>query len=178
VAACEECEYGYDSLTRQQILAALPDLALQISLIMISNPAPRLRAHLRPASWSLLEYGCHVRDVLRIQRERVLLAQVEDVPRFASMRRDERAIEEKYNEQKPTTVATAVQDGAADLAETLAGLDEAGWLRVGIYPWPESHVRTVEWIGRRTAHELAHHLFDCHRLLDPPRNRTGTQPAS
>jgi hypothetical protein len=168
VTACEECGYGYGSLTRQQIVDALPDLAAQICVILTVVAAPKLRAHLRPASWSALEYGCHVRDVLRIQRERVLLAQVEDMPRFSSMRRDERAIEEKYNEQNPFAVAAMVETGARDLAETLVGLNDSGWLRIGIYPWPESHVRTVEWIGRRTAHELAHHLFDCHRLLDSP----------
>ena len=168
VTACGECGYGYDSLTRDQILGALPDLAGQICSILTGRPAPALRAHSRPASWSALEYGCHVRDVLRFQRDRVLLAQVEDMPRFVSMRRDERAIEEKYNEQNPVAVATTIQAGARDLADTLAGFDDGGWLRIGIYPWPESHVRTVEWIGRRSAHELAHHLFDCHRLLKPP----------
>lgn len=168
VTACEECGYGYDSLTRQQLVDALPDLAERICSIMTSTPATALRAHSRPASWSALEYGCHVRDVLSVQRERVLLAQVEDMPRFVSMRRDERAIEEKYNEQPPPAVATAIRAAARDLADTLAGFDTAAWLRIGIYPWPESHVRTVEWIGRRTAHELAHHLFDCRRLLDPP----------
>jgi hypothetical protein len=167
VTACDECGYGYDSLTRQQIVDALPDLAGQICSILTGKPAAALRAHPRPASWSALEYGCHVRDLLRVQRERVLLAQVEDIPRFVSMRRDERPTEEKYNEQNPVAVATAVQAGARDLADTLAGFDDGGWLRVGIYPWPEPHVRTVEWIGRRSAHELAHHLFDCRRLLDP-----------
>jgi S-DNA-T family DNA segregation ATPase FtsK/SpoIIIE len=165
VTACDECGYGYDSLTRPQIVGALPELADQIGAILTGTPAAALRAHSRPASWSVLEYGCHVRDVLRIQRERVLLAQVEDMPRFVSMRRDERALEEKYNEQNPAAVATTVRVGARDLADTLAGLDDGGWLRIGIYPWPESHVRTVEWIGRRSAHELAHHLFDCRRLL-------------
>lgn len=167
VTACEECGYGYDSLTRQQIVEALPDLAEQIGAVLTGTPATALRAHLRPASWSALEYGCHVRDVMRIQRERVLLAQVESMPMFASMRRDERAIEEKYNEQNPAAVATAIRVGARDLADTLTGFDDGAWLRIGIYPWPESHVRTVEWIGRRSVHELAHHLFDCRRLLEP-----------
>lgn len=168
MTSCDECGYDYDSLSRDQIIGALPELAEQIGSILTSAPAAALRAYVRPASWSALEYGCHVRDVLRVQRERVLLAQVEDIPRFVSMRRDERATEERYNEQNPVAVATAVQAGARDLAGTLAGFDDGAWLRVGIYPWPESHVRTVEWIGRRSAHELAHHLFDCRRLLDPP----------
>jgi len=55
---------------------------------------------------ALLEYACHVRDVLRFQRERVALAQAEDRPRFASMRRDERAVAERYNDQDPAVVAS------------------------------------------------------------------------
>ncbi len=37
----------------------------------------------------------------------------------------------------------------------------------GSYPWPAPEIRTVEWIARWTAHELAHHLFDSRRLLYP-----------
>ena len=54
VAACEECDYGYDSLTRQQIVDALPGLAEQTRSILTSVPAPALRAHVRPASRSAL----------------------------------------------------------------------------------------------------------------------------
>jgi hypothetical protein len=168
VSSCEECGYDYDALGREQIVGALPELAGQLGSLLTDTPASALRAHTRPGSWSALEYGGHVRDLLRIQRERVLLAQVEDVPTFVSMRRDERALEERYNEQDPGAVAAAVVAGARDLADTLAGLDADGWLRAGVYPWPEAEVRSVEWIGRRAAHELAHHLFDCHRLLGPP----------
>jgi hypothetical protein len=34
-----------------------------------------------------------------------------------------------------------------------------------VYNWPELAVRSVEWIGRHTTHELAHHPFDERRLL-------------
>jgi hypothetical protein len=103
--------------------------------------------------------------VLVVQRERVLLAQAEQTPRFASMRRDERAIEEGYNEQDPLVVADDVGAAAGALTQTLTALDDAGWARTGVYPWPAPEVRTVEWIGCRTVHELAHHLFDNRRLL-------------
>src|SRR5260370_1338741 len=65
-----------------------------------------------PASWSALEYGCHVRDVLRFQRDRVALAQAEDTPEFVSMRRDDRVLEERYNEQYPTVVAAEIVTAA------------------------------------------------------------------
>jgi predicted carbohydrate-binding protein with CBM5 and CBM33 domain len=162
---CAECGYEFESLDRAHILRALTALAGELRQLLDSVDAPLLRAHPRPDSWSALEYGCHVRDVLRFQRDRVAAAQTEDVPTFVSMRRDERAVEEHYNEQDPRVVGGQLAAAAGDLAATLSALDEAGWLRTGSYPWPARAVRTVEWIGRRTVHELAHHLFDCQRLL-------------
>jgi S-DNA-T family DNA segregation ATPase FtsK/SpoIIIE len=103
--------------------------------------------------------------VLGVQRERVLLAQAEQTPRFVSMRRDERAIEEAYNEQDPLFVADELELAAGAFTQTMTALDDAGWMRTGLYPWPAPEIRTVEWIGRRTVHELDHHLFDNRRLL-------------
>src|SRR5258708_14935722 len=65
-------------------------------------------------------------------------------------------------------IAGEVVTAASLLAGTLGALDDRGWLRAGIYPWPEPRARTVEWVSRWTAHELAHHLFDIHRLLGAP----------
>jgi DinB superfamily len=163
--SCAECGYDPDSLDRLGIQQAVTSLAAGFGLLLAATPAGRLRDHPRPGSWSALEYGCHVRDVLRFQRDRVELAQVADTPAFVSMRRDERAIEERYNDQEPAVVAAELAGHAARLAALLAGLDDEGWSRTGLYPWPDPEVRTVEWVGRRAAHELAHHLFDCHRLL-------------
>jgi len=165
MTACAECGYECDSLDHGAILAAVPSLAESHAQLLASADPDRLRAHPREGSWSALEYGCHVRDVMRFQRDRVLLAQAEETPEFASMRRDERAIEERYNEQEPVAVARELLTSARRLADTLGGLNSGGWQRTGVYPWPVREVRTVEWIGQRTAHELAHHLFDCERLL-------------
>ncbi|MGN6795563.1 MAG: DinB family protein [Streptosporangiaceae bacterium] len=162
---CDECGYDYESLGRTGILAVIPALAGEHRELLRGVPAVRLTAHTRPGSWSPLEYGCHVRDMLRVQCERVRLAQVEQAPRFESMRRDERAIEEAYNEQDPHVVADELAAAADAFTQTMSALDEAGWARTGVYPWPSPEVRTMDWIGRRTVHELAHHLFDNRRLL-------------
>jgi hypothetical protein len=165
MTACEECGYDFESLDHDEILRAISSLADEHRKVLSSVAADRLRAHPRQDSWSALEYGCHVRDVLRFQRDRVLRAQAEDAPEFVSMRRDQRAIDERYNEQDPVEVAGQLTTAARGLADTLGGLDDAGWLRTGLYPMEVSAVHTVGWVGQRTAHELAHHLFDCQRLL-------------
>ena len=166
--ACAECGYEHEGLSRAQVLAVTPELAAKHARVLTSTGTALLRGHPRAGSWSALEYGCHVRDVLRVQRGRILLAQAEDVPDFAAMRRDERAVEERYNDQDPAEVAAELTGAAGALTEVLGGLDDAGWLRTGVYNWPVRAVRPVEWIARHTAHELAHHLFDELRLLSAP----------
>ena len=168
VSPCPECWYDYAPLDHSQIIAAVTSLADQYRLVLASVSRRRVSKRSGPAIWSPLEYGCHVRDMLRFQRERVMAAQAQDRPVFESMRRDERAVEERYNAQDPLVIADEVGTAASLLAETLGALDERGWLRVGVYPWPEPQARTVEWVTRWTAHELAHHLFDIHRLLGSP----------
>jgi hypothetical protein len=41
-----------------------------------------------PEVWSALEYACHVRDMLLVQRDRAVLVQVEDRQSVACMHRD------------------------------------------------------------------------------------------
>src|SRR5215472_15292743 len=129
MAACAECGYEFESLGHGEVLEALISLADDHRQLLTSVDVGRLRAHPRPGSWSALEYGCHVRDVLRFQRDRVMLAQAGDVPEFASMRRDERAVEERYNEQDPLAVARELLQSARHFTDALGGLDEEGWQR-------------------------------------------------
>ncbi len=166
MARCQECSYDFESLDRAEIIRAVVSLADEHRILLTFVPPERLRDHSRQASWSALEYACHVRDVLRFQRERVALAQTEDTPQFVSMGRDERAVTERYNDQDPAVVASEITEAARQLTRALLALDEDGWMRTGIYPWPAPEVHTMEWVGRRTAHELAHHLFDDRRLLN------------
>jgi len=165
VEQCSECGYDYDDLARDEIAPALRADAAALAECIAAVPDPTLRRRVRPEVWSPLEYGCHVRDVLEVQRARVLLAQVEDEPEFVPMRRDERAVELRYNEQDPVAVNDQIAAAADALARTLEDLDTAGWERTGLYNYPTPQLRTVEWIGRHTVHELRHHTLDVERLL-------------
>lgn len=121
-----------------------------------------------------MEYTAHVRDVLRVQRERVLLALADDQPRFDSMRREERVVELAYNRMDPAAVDVELQEAARSLASLFAGLSDTEWQRTGVYPWPSAAVRDMTWMGRHTAHELVHHLFDVVRAVEPtPRSASG-----
>jgi len=163
--ACAECGYSYGALRRREIAPEVRALAGRYRQVLTGTDGDRLRAHPRPDVWSALEYACHVRDVLAVQRERVELARTEDQPTFASMRREERVLEERYNAQEPSVVASQILSRADALAGVLEGLDDAGWSRTGVYRWPTTAVRTVEWIGLHTVHECVHHLTDVASLV-------------
>ena len=157
----------YDKIARDDISDALRAMGPRFGAVLGALDDAVVRAHPFRDTWSALEYAAHVRDVFRVQRGRTLLALAEDRPSFASMRREERVIEERYNEQEPAQVAREIAEAAEDLAATLDALDDGGWERTGIYNWPTTRVRTVEWIGRHTLHEGEHHLRDIDRVSTP-----------
>ena len=74
--------------------------------------------------------------------------------------RDERVVEARYNAQDPDVVASEVLAAADACVATLDALDDAGWLRRGVYNYPEPQLRTVELIAIHTLHELLHHRVD------------------
>ncbi len=113
-----------------------------------------------PDVWSPLEYACHVRDVLQVQRDRVAQSQHEDEPRYTPMGRDEHVVAARYNEQDPEVVANEVLAAADTFIATLDALDDKGWARRGLYNYPEPQLRTVEWIAIHTMHEVLHHRVD------------------
>lgn len=76
---CDICGFLYDPDTatevRQQIVAKAAEIAGSVAA---EDSAVTRRPN--PDTWSILEYGCHVRDVLLVQRERVLFALRVDEP--------------------------------------------------------------------------------------------------
>ena len=156
--ACSQCGFTY-SIGRAEITPWMRSDARAFvdKLARFDDAAVRKRP--APDVWSPLEYACHVRDMLGVQTERVQLAQREIDPVFVPMGRDERVVEDRYNEQDPAVVAAAILSSAEALAALLDGLDDAGWMRTGVYNYPEPALRSVEWIA------VAHLA----RTASPPR---------
>ena len=122
--------------------------------------ADELHTRPEPEVWSALEYACHVRDVLEVQRHRIEQAQAENMPAFAPMGRDERVVSLSYATQDPGRVAEDLAANGNTLMDTLEMLSTDGWRRTGIYNYPVPAERSVEWIIRNTIHELVHHRQD------------------
>lgn len=99
--------------------------------------------HRQPGIWSPLEYACHVRDVLLVQRERVLLARHKERPSFDPMGRDERVDHDGYAEQDPSDVARQLADAARLFANVLGRLPVADWERTVMYNYPALAARSL-----------------------------------
>lgn len=143
----------------------LRDIATHLADRLSEASDDAVRARPGPDTWSPLEYGCHVRDVLRVQRGRLAQALADDTPTFTPMGRDERAVRDRYNEQDPAAVTAALVGAADALAAAFEELDETGWVRTAIYSYPEPAERSMVWLAQHTVHECHHHLLDVERGL-------------
>ena len=111
-----------------------------------------------PAVWSVLEYGCHVRDVCRIFEERLRLMLTEDDPLFANWDQDETALTERYWAQDPATVAAEIAHAGERIASAFAAVPVSEWTRRGRRS--DGSAFTVDSLGRYFAHDLVHHVHD------------------
>lgn len=173
---CEECGFDYDALTDTEVPDKLRELGrryrMPLSRGLKGEDLDALaRAHPLPGVWSALEYTCHVRDVLAVQRERLELALTEELPTYTSMRREERVVEERYNEQAPLAVSDQLAVNADAIGDAFAGLSADQWERRGLYQYPTPTERDMRWLGRHTLHEGHHHLLDVGRVLRAARGR-------
>ncbi|MGH3838043.1 MAG: DinB family protein [Pseudonocardiaceae bacterium] len=161
---CDECRFEYD-------LAKAPDAASSIITsvaefaAVLSDTRADVRTRRERTQWSPLEYGCHLRDVLLVQRERVLAARRRDRPSFDPMGRDERVDHDGYAEQEPGDVARQLTVAAQLFTNVLSRLSADDWNRTVMYNYPRLSERSLRWVAVHTLHEVSHHLLDARRQL-------------
>ncbi len=160
---CDECGYEYRPAEAAAAGAAIR--ARVADLAGLLRRGGDLTSRRSPEVWSPLEYCCHLRDVLLVQRERVLLARRVERPSLVPMGRDERVGLDGYAQQQPADVARQLDDAALLFANVLQRLDDEAWSRTVIYNYPEPTERSLRWVAVHTLHEVVHHLLDVERQL-------------
>ena len=116
---CPDC--GFDaSTTRPDQVAGLVRANAAAWPSLLADPRAATRPD--PATWSALEYACHVRDVLRLYEVRLNWMLDEDDPLFANWDQDVTAVEEAYGTQDPATVATELAAAAEVIADHFESL--------------------------------------------------------
>ncbi|AMW20237.1 methyltransferase type 12 [Mycobacteroides chelonae] len=156
---CREC--GFDPATTS--FTQIPDIVrenLAAWQPVLSQPEVRRRPD--EQTWSPLEYGAHVRDVFRIFLTRLQLMLAEEDPLFENWDQDKTAIEDRYAEQDPQTVAKDLATAGEAIAAAFAGVPSGSLMRRGRRS--NGSVFTVETLGLYFVHDPVHHLHDVSRL--------------
>lgn len=160
---CAECGFEYDLATAETAAQRIALGAAEVALMLNADGDLATRQH--PEVWSPLEYGCHVRDVLLVQRERVLAGLWVDDYVCVPMGRDERVGPDGYAEQNPLDVARQLTDAALLLGNVLDRLDQRQWDRTVTYNYPKPTEQPLRWVAVHTVHEVVHHTLDIRRQL-------------
>ena len=163
---CDECGFDHTLNDADQARIGIVEVADEFASALLDFEDDDARARPDPATWSPLEYACHVRDVFLVQRERIFLARVQDRPETVPMFRDERVAFDGYDEQDPRDVATQLEHAATMFANALRRLPPADWERTVVYGSAGRSVRSLRWVAIHTWHEVAHHLGDVLRQRD------------
>lgn len=171
--SCTECGFDYADLATDRIAGTLTSLAWRYAERLSGVDDALLRRRPAPEVWSALEYACHVRDVMLVQRDRALCALVEDRPDFPRMHRDERVVLAKYAEESPADVLRQLEMAGQLIGTVFTGLSGEQYRRVLVYNYPEPAERDLAWLGRHAVHEGEHHLRDVEQVLSGEISRTG-----
>lgn len=160
---CSECGFVYDAMRAGEVSDAIKNAVREVPALLDAESGPDVRRE--SATWSPLEYACHLRDVLLVQRERVLTARRVERPSFEPMGREERVEHDGYATQRVEDVARQLQDAAGLFGNVLDRLGGGDWERLVVYNYPAPQERTVAWVAVHTLHEVRHHVADIRRQV-------------
>ena len=161
---CGDCGFVYDLAQTGAVPEDIRRQVAEVVAILRSHDVD-LRSRRQSSVWSPLEYGCHLRDMLLVQRERVLAARRVVRPDCSPMGRDERVEHDGYAQQEPEDVARQLADAAQLFGNVLVQLGEDDWDRTVVYHYPETHERSLRWVAIHTLHEACHHFLDIRRQV-------------
>ena len=160
---CPECGWHSRELSMGDAGATIRRIADAWAEVMLLSSVRE-----RPSAdvWSPLEYGCHVRDVLRIGTFRLQLMLDQDEPTFPNWDQDATATEDDYATQDPAVVATEVVRAAERTAALVDSVEPAHHGRPGLRS--DGSRFTVESFTRYLVHDPVHHLHDVGIEFDGP----------
>jgi hypothetical protein len=153
---CPECGLDTAGFPREDVAAMVRANARAWQDVLTGPGDPRRRPS--PGTWSALEYGCHVRDVLRLYDERLVLMLTQDGPRYPNWDQDATALAEDYPGQDPGVVAGELHTAAEAIAARFEGVAGEQWQRTGYRS--DGAEFTIETFARYFIHDPIHHLHD------------------
>jgi hypothetical protein len=158
--ACSECGLDTREIAPEQVAGLLRDVTASWQDLLTGAVEVQggVTARPDPATWSPLEYGCHVRDVFRVFDGRLQLMLAEVHPSFSNWDQDQTAVEDRYGEQDPATAAAELAEAGAVIADRFAAVTGDQWERTGARD--DGSRFTVTTLARYLLHDAIHHVYD------------------
>lgn len=151
---CPECGLDTRAIDPAAVAGMVRSTAADWAALLRSGPQVRTRP--APATWSPLEYGCHVRDLFGVYDRRLRLMRTEDDPLYPNWDQDETAVAGRYGEQDPVAVAAGLEVAGAALADQFDQVED--WSRPGRRGDGASF--TIATFARYFIHDPLHHYRD------------------
>jgi hypothetical protein len=152
---CPECGFDASTVVATDVAGLLRENAAAWRAL-VDHPAVAQRPD--DATWSGLEYACHVRDVFRLYDKRLGWMLTEDDPTFPNWDQDATAIEGRYAEQDPAAVVADLEGNGARLADSFDAVPADAWSRTGNRS--DGARFTIETFARYLVHDPIHHVWD------------------
>jgi hypothetical protein len=153
---CAECPMAYADTRVESAVTALRGVPEEVGAAVGAVAPAHRRVRPVPATWSVAEYACHVRDVFATFTIRLHRASTEDAPALEPMFADLRAARFRYNEADLGVVLGELQAYVAGFVDQIGVTTD--WDRV-VTRRPDE-VRSARWLVRHALHEARHHTRD------------------
>jgi hypothetical protein len=150
--------------------ASLGELAIESSIawreFLLETDDTDLRAIPEPGVFSPIQYAAHVRDILKVYSDRMLLGVEQDGPTVPIFNPSQEVFE-SYNRLDAEELAGDLEAQAQRLAKIVEDMDPSAWSRIVINDRGQYGVYTftVAGLACNAAHEAHHHLLDAKGTL-------------
>ncbi len=130
---------------------------------LLDSPVETLLTRPDEATWSALEYACHVRDVYELLAYRLDRLAHEDHPLFEDWHPDRIAAARDYPvERRPDQVVEQLARNAVRVVTHAVAMSPDGWQRTAR---ADGLVFTAGWLSTYLTHDVIHHVADVERGL-------------
>lgn len=161
---CEDCGYEAWSTNRDDLAAQVRTAAATWRGLLGRGSMVTAAPTVGDRTWSVAEYGCHVRDVFELFEGRIrLMLKKRNPPKLKSWDPDAAAKTGDYASQDPAQIAWDLASNAGKLADVLDRVGGDEWEKEGLRT--DGAEFTVESIARYMLHDVEHHIFDAEELL-------------
>lgn len=157
--ACEVCGFEWAEVGAAEVPERV-HAAVEAVVRVVRGAGSEAARRPSPERWSILEYAGHLRDVLLVQRERIITASILDTPTGLAMYRDDRVDLGFYRLDTPEEVAAELAVAAGLFVKAFSSLPEGYERRELVYSVLTPERVTILWVGAQAVHECEHHLGD------------------